>query len=500
MFAVIIGSGFAGLCMGIALKRAGIHDFVILEKAGSIGGTWRENVYPGCACDVPSHVYSFSFEPNPRWSATYSPQPEIRAYMEHCTDKYDLRRHVRLSTEAKSAELDERTGQWTVTTSAGEQITARVVVAGLGPLHRFSFPDIAGRDRFQGKMFHSAAWDTSFDPAGKRIATVGTGASAIQFVPELAKSAAKLHVFQRTPAWVVPRLERQYPEWQKRLFERVPALAQALRGAIFWSLEARGYGFFNNPALLKWMERFAIKNIHDHVQDPVLREKLTPSYRMGCKRILMSNTYYPALAQPNVEVVTGGIREITPTGIVGGDGVERPVDAIVFGTGFDVHDYLGPMTCKGKGGRDLRALWHEAGAQAFLGTTIAGFPGFFLMVGPNTGLGHNSIIYMIESQVAYIMKCVEELRAAPKVMLDVREEVQRAYNEDIQRRLQGTVWASGCASWYLDSHGRNTTLWPGFCFQYRLATRKFDMRDYHLLPCHPPPEGGARVAVAAAAA
>lgn len=478
MFAVIIGSGFAGLAMAIALTRAGIEDFVVLEKAGSIGGTWRDNVYPGCACDVPSHLYSFSFEPNPRWSATYSPQPEIRAYMERCADKYDVRRHVRLHTEARSAELDERTGQWTVTTSAGDRIGARIVVGGLGPLHRFSLPDIPGRASFQGEMFHSAAWDTSFEPAGKRIAAIGTGASAIQFVPELAKTAAKLHLFQRTPAWVLPRIERRYSERTKRLFERVPAIHALFREAIFWSLEARGYGFVNNPAILRWMERFAIKHIHASIQDPALRAKVTPSYRMGCKRILMSNTYYPALARPNVEVITEGIREITPTGIVAADGVERPVDAIVFGTGFDVHDYLGPLQVKGLGGRDLGRLWAEQGAHAYLGTTISGFPGLFLMVGPNTGLGHNSIIYMIEAQVEYIMSHVKELRAAPGAWLDVREDVERAYNEEIQRRLRATVWASGCASWYLDAHGRNTTLWPGFCFQYRQRTGKFDRRDY----------------------
>jgi cation diffusion facilitator CzcD-associated flavoprotein CzcO len=480
MFAVIIGSGFAGLGMAIALRRAGIQDFVVLEKAGSIGGTWRDNVYPGCACDVPSHVYSFSFEPNPRWSATYSPQAEIRAYMERCADKYDLRRHVRLHTEATSAELDERTGQWTVTTSAGERITARIVIAGLGPLHRFSFPDIPGRARFEGKMFHSAAWDTAFDPEGKRIATIGTGASAIQFVPELAKTAARLHVLQRTPAWVLPRLERQYSEWEKGLFERLPVAGRLFREGMFWLQEARGYGFVHNPALLRRMERMAIRHIHRHIQDPALRAKLTPDYRMGCKRILMSNTYYPALARPNVEVVTGGIQEITATGIVAADGVERPVDAIVFGTGFDVHDHLGPLRVTGLGGKDLGALWAERGAQAYLGTVISGFPGLFVMIGPNTGLGHNSIIYMIEAQVEYILRYLEELRRSEGAWLDVREDVERAYNEEIQQKLRQTVWASGCKSWYLDAEGRNSTIWPGFCFQFRQRTRRFEARDYRV--------------------
>ena len=487
MFAVIVGSGFAGLCMGIALKQAGVEDFVILERAGAIGGTWRDNVYPGCACDVPSHVYSFSFEPNPRWSATYSPQPEIRDYMERCADKYDLRRHVRLGMEAVSADFDERTGQWTLKArpagqpdAPAEEIVARVVVAGLGPLARFTLPKIPGIERFRGPMFHSAAWDASFDPAGKRIATIGTGASAIQFVPELAKSASKLHVFQRTPAWVLPRRERLYSDLEKRLFEGVPALRFLHRQSIFWQLEARTFAFVSHPKLLQLAERFARRNIEKSIQDPELRRKLTPDYRMGCKRILMSNTYYPALAQPNVEVVAGAPKAITEAGIVGPDGAEREVDAIVFGTGFDVHDYLGPLVVRGRGGRELGALWRERGAQAYLGSSIAGFPNLFVLVGPNTGLGHNSIIFMIESQVGHVMECVARLRASPDACIEVRADVQQAYNEDIQRRLRGAVWSSGCASWYMDSHGRNTTLWPGFCFQFRLATRTLDERAYEI--------------------
>jgi len=483
--------------MAIALKRAGIDDFVILEKADAVGGTWRDNVYPGCACDVPSHVYSFSFEPNPGWSSTFATQPEIRSYVERCTDKYDLRRHLRLRTEATSAELDERSGTWTVGTAAGERLTARIVVAGLGPLSRYSLPKIPGLDTFKGRVFHSAHWDATFEPAGKRVAAIGTGASAIQFVPELAKTVQKLHLFQRTPAWVMPRRERAYSSLEKAAFERLPGLRFLHRQAIFWSLEVRSYAFVSKPRLLAWAERFAIANMHASIKDPALRKKLTPSYRMGCKRILMSNTYYPALAQPNVEVVTDGIREVTPTGIIGGDGVERPVDAIVFGTGFDVHDYLGTLQCKGIGGRDLGALWAAQGAQAYLGTTVAGFPNMFIMVGPNTGLGHNSIIFMIESQVAHIMDCIRALRAAPDTYLDVREDVQRAYNEDIQKRLAGAVWATGCASWYIDSHGRNSTLWPGFCFQYRQATRRFEKESYRLVPAAAAPSAAAAPPAAA---
>jgi len=483
-FAVIIGSGFAGLGMAIALERAGIRDYVVLEKAGSLGGTWRDNVYPGCACDVPSHVYSYSFEPNPSWSETYATQAEIRRYMEHCADKYGVRPRIRFNTTAAAAEFDETTGRWTVTTSSGEKLRTRIVVAGLGPLARFTLPKLPGLDRFQGKKFHSAAWDQSFDPEGKRIASIGTGASAIQFVPELAKSAAKLHVFQRTPAWVLPRHERHYSEVEKWTFAHVPGARFLHRQSIFWKIESRSFAFVNRPRLLRLAERMALRHLRKAVRDPELRKKLTPSYRMGCKRILMSNTYYPALAQPNVEVVTDGIREVTEHAIIGNDGVERPVDAIVFGTGFDVHDYLGKLKVTGLGGRDLGSLWAKEGAQAHLGTTVAGFPNLFVLVGPNTGLGHNSIIFMIESQLALVLQCVKKLQKAPDSYLEVKEDVQRAFNERIQERLRDTVWMSGCQSWYVDSHGRNTTIWPGFCVEFRAATARFDPKDYRLVSAH----------------
>lgn len=481
-FAVVVGSGFAGLGMAIALRRAGIRDFVVLEKAGALGGTWRDNTYPGCACDVPSHVYSFSFAPNPRWSETYASQAEIRRYIERLADQFDVRRHVRFHTEVRSAEFDASSGRWTVTTASGETFRARVLVAGLGPLSRFSLPDIPGLASFRGKVFHSAAWDPDFDPRGQRIASVGTGASAIQFVPELAKSAAKLHVFQRTPAWVLPRHERSYGALEKWLFARVPATRFVHRQALFWSLELRAFAFVREPRFLRWAERWAIAHLHRSVRDPELRKKLTPSYRMGCKRILMSNTYYPALAQPNVEVVTAGIREITDDAVVGNDGVARPVDAIVFGTGFDVHDYLGKLRVTGLGGRDLGALWAQHGAKAHLGTTVAGFPNLFLLVGPNTGLGHNSILFMIESQLALVMRCVKELRAAPDSYLEVREEAQAEFNQQLERRLARSVWQSGCGSWYLDGAGRNTTLWPGFCAEFRVATARSPRQAYRLVP------------------
>lgn len=477
VFAAIIGTGFGGLCMAIALKRAGIHDIVLFEKASALGGTWRDNHYPGCACDVPSHMYSFSFEPNPRWSETYAPHDEIRAYMERCADRHDVRRHIRFDTEVIEAAFDEAAGLWTVSTAGGERVRARIVVSAMGPLSRWSFPKIEGLSRFRGRMFHSAAWDHSFDLRGKRVASVGTGASAIQFIPAIAGDVAKLHVFQRTPAWVLPRVERPYRAWEKQLFEAIPLARELHRQQIYWKLEARAVGFMYAPSILRLAQRIALRHMHAAVKDPTLRRKLTPDYMMGCKRILMSNTYYPALARPHVEVVTDGIREITEAGIVAGDGVEREVDAIVFGTGFDVHDYLGKVRVTGRGGRDLAATWAR-GAEAYLGTTISGFPNLFTLVGPNTGLGHNSILYMIEAQVRYVMEYVRAMRAGGVAFYDVLPEAQRAYNDEIQRRLARTVWSSGCRSWYLDANGRNTAIWPGFTFTFRLATRRFDASKY----------------------
>ena len=480
VFAVIIGSGFGGLGAAIALRKAGISSFVVLEKADAIGGTWRENTYPGCACDVPSHLYSFSFERNPRWSETYSPQAEIRAYLERCADKYDVRRHVRFGAEAARAELDEASGLWTVTTTRGEIFEARVVIGAVGPLHRFSLPKIPGLDTFRGQVIHSARWDHGFDPRGKRVAAVGAGASAIQFIPELVKDVAKLHSFQRTPAWVLPREERRYTELEKKIFTAVPAASWLLRQQIFLGNELRTIGFVSDKRILAFAERMAIRHLESAVSDPALRAILTPRYRMGCKRILMSNTYYPALARPNVEVIGGALDRVTETAVIGPDGAARPVDAIILGTGFDVHDYLGTMRVRGRGGRDLGELWAKEGAHAYLGVTAPGFPNFYTLVGPNTGLGSNSIVYMIEAQIELVMRLVDLIRDRPGALCEVREDVERAFNERIQRKLRSTIWETGCSSWYHDAAGRNSTLWPGLCTSYRMATRRFDPADYRV--------------------
>jgi cation diffusion facilitator CzcD-associated flavoprotein CzcO len=377
-----------------------------------------------------------------------------------------------------SAELDEATGRWIVRTRQGDRFVARAVFGALGPLHRWSVPKIPGIESFRGKLFHSARWDHGFDPRGKRVATVGAGASAIQFIPELVKDVARLCSFQRTPAWVLPREEGPYRELTKQLFEKAPALSWVHRARIFAGHELRTLGFAYDPRVLRLAERLARRNLERSVQDPKLREILTPSYRMGCKRILMSNTYYPALAQPHVEVIGGALERVTETGVVGPDGRERPVDAIILGTGFDVHDYLGPMKVTGRCGEDLGDKWGREGAHAYLGVTVPGYPNLFLLVGPNTGLGSNSILFMIEAQVELAMRILGLVRDRPGALAEVRPEVERAFNEKLQAKLRRTIWETGCKAWYHDGQGRNSTIWPGLCSEYWLATRRFEPKDY----------------------
>jgi cation diffusion facilitator CzcD-associated flavoprotein CzcO len=478
---LVIGTGFAGLGMAIKLKAAGEDDFVVLEKAESVGGTWRENTYPGCACDVQSHLYSFSFEPNPAWSRMFATQPEIRAYLERCTDKYGVRPHIRFGQEVTSGEFDQRSGRWEVEVNGGEhRYSARVVVAGFGPLSRPEYPEIEGIETFEGRFFHSAQWDRDYDLTGKRVAVVGTGASAIQFVPKIAAQVSQLHLFQRTPPWVLPKPDRPITWLERTLFKLAPALQRAYRNLIYWRLETRVLGFTIHPKAMKAVELLGRLHINRAIKDPSLRRAVTPNYTIGCKRILMSNDYYPALARPDVDVVTGGVQRVTPRGVVGADGVEREVDAIIYGTGFKVRDPLGPLQIRGLDGAELGQRWREHGLEAYLGTTVAGFPNLFILVGPNTGLGHNSIVYMIESQVHYVLEAIRTMRSRSLSHVDVKPEAQTAFNDRIQEQLDGAVWSSGCASWYLDENGKNRTLWPGFTFRYRQATDAFEAEDYEL--------------------
>lgn len=473
----IIGAGFSGLGMAMQLQRAGRDGYVILEQADEVGGTWRDNTYPGCACDVPAHLYSFSYEQNPDWSRLYAPSGEIQEYILHLVEKYDLRPRIRFKTRVVSLHWDEPAALWRLRFENGGHMTAKIVVAGLGPLNKPYFPDIKGLDDFEGAVFHSSWWDHSYDLNGKRVAVIGTGASSIQFVPEIAPKVASLHLFQRTPPWIMPHKDRPISGFSRWLFRTFPFIRNLFRSAIYWQMEAAAYGFTVNPKVLKRAQRLALKHIEKQVADPELRRKVTPDYTMGCKRILLSNDYYPALQRGNVHLETEGLAEVRPRNVVTADGRELPVDAIIFGTGFRATDLLTPLNVTGRGGRSLNAEWGDA-PEAYLGITASGYPNLFFLVGPNTGLGHNSIIYMIESQVTYVMDCLAMMDREGLRAIEVKPEIQAAYNEKLQKRMGSTVWVTGCRSWYQTEDGRIPTLWPGFTFSYRSKTSHVTPTDY----------------------
>jgi cation diffusion facilitator CzcD-associated flavoprotein CzcO len=472
----IIGSGFGGLCAAIRLKRVGIDDFVILERAGEVGGTWRDNTYPGCACDVESHLYSLSFVPEPGWTARFSRQPEIWAYLQRCARQFDLIRHLRFHHQVRGAAWDGLERRWIVETSNGS-FTTNVLVMATGPLSEPALPQPPGLDRFEGRVFHSARWDHSFDLTDRRVAVVGTGASAIQFVPEIQKRVASLHLFQRTPAWVIPQPAGAIPLWRRRLYQRIPSVQRAVRLFIYLYREAWILAF-RHPSVMAQAERLAARHLERSIADPVLRAKLTPAYRMGCKRVLLSNDYYPALTQPNVEVVTDPIAEVRAKSIVGADGIERPIDAIIFATGFRVTDPPIAARIRGRDGLVLKDVW-AGSPKAHLGTSVAGFTNLFLLLGPNSGLGHNSVVYMAEAQIDHLVGALRYMRQQGIDAIEPTEAAQRTFVNRVDRRMGGTVWiAGGCASWYLDRTGRNSTLWPDSSWSYYRRTSRFDAGDY----------------------
>jgi cation diffusion facilitator CzcD-associated flavoprotein CzcO len=479
---VIVGAGFGGIGMGIALKRAGFEDFVILEKNEELGGTWHDNQYPGCACDVPSPLYSYSFELNPSWSRVFAPQREIWDYLRACARKYGLEDHIRYGVRVERMDWDDATRRWNIETvrdGVQEGYQARAVVSAAGALHIPSQPDIPGADKFAGTAFHSARWDHSCDLAGKRVAVIGTGASAIQFIPEIAGQAAHLSVFQRTPPWVHARPDAEIPERVRTVFRRVPLAARAARDAIYLLLEARALGFTINPKLMAPLEELGRKHIEHQITDPELRAKVTPDYTIGCKRILLSSEYYPALQRPDVDLVTDGIREVTATGVVTSDGEEHPADVIIYATGFKVIESVTSLNVAGREGRKLT----PEGLEAYKGVTVAGFPNLFLVLGPNTGIGHTSAVFMIETQVQHVMSCLRMLARDHGDVIEVSEAAQRRYNTELQQRLGRSVWnAGGCNSWYLDAAGVNRTIWPGFTFEYWARTRRARRSAYTVTP------------------
>ena len=491
----VIGSGFGGLGAAVRLRREGVTDFVVLERAGSVGGTWRDNSYPGCACDVPSHLYSFSFAPNPDWPRTFSGQEHIRAYLEHVADVFRLRPHLRFDSEVKMMTWDADKLRWGIETSSG-YLTADVVVSATGPLSDPKIPQIPGIDTFTGKVFHSARWDHDYDLKGKRVAMVGTGASAIQIVPAIQPEVESLTVVQRTPPWVMPRMDRGISRAEQWLHAKVPATARARRGLLWLIREFQVGAFTKRPAMMRGAQAMAASHLRKAVKDPALRAKLTPDYRIGCKRILLSNDYYPALARPNTEVVASALKEVRGDVVVGSDGTETEVDAIVFGTGFHVTDMPIGERVFGADGRSLAEHW-KGGMAALRGCAVDGFPNLLFVIGPNTGLGNSSMILMIESSLNYLAAYLRALDTTGAAALDARPEAVRSWNDEVQRRMARTVWNSGgCVSWYLDDQGRNTTVWPGTTAEFRRATRRLDLREYEIVPAAAPGERQERVEVA----
>ena len=476
---IILGTGFSGLGMAIRLKQHGYENFLVLEQASDIGGTWRDNTYPGCACDIPSHLYSFSFALNPDWSRSYSTQREIWDYLRRCAKQFGIMPHIRWNTKLLEASWHDADQCWHINTTQG-QLTANILILGNGPLSEPSFPLIPGIDQFKGVKFHSAQWNHDYNLSGKRVAVIGTGASSIQFIPKIQPQVKQLLLFQRTPPWILPRLDHRIPPWHRAMFRLLPFTQRLVRTRIYLRQELVALAFIYRKNMLENVMQLSLHYLEKQVEDPILREKLTPHYTIGCKRVLLSDDFYPALTQPNVKVITNRIQEIKANSILTEDGSEHPIDVIIFGTGFHVTDTQLPHFIYGCDGRSLAEHWH-AGSSAYLGTTVAGFPNFFLLIGPNTGLGHNSMVYIIESQLNYIFDCLRTMDRQNLIAVDIKPEIQKAFDTEMQSRMHDTVWTSGCKSWYLDANGHNTTLWPGFTFEFRHRTRHFDPKSYTLI-------------------
>jgi cation diffusion facilitator CzcD-associated flavoprotein CzcO len=477
---VVIGAGFAGIGMALALARAGIEDFLVLESADDLGGTWRDNTYPGAACDVPGNLYSYSFLPG-RWTRRFPDQPETLSYLRAAAADGGIGPRLRFGSRVAAASFDEHAARWNLTLEGGDTLTATAIVSAVGQLNRPALPDIAGREDFAGPSWHSARWNHDVGLAGQTVAVIGTGASAIQFVPQVAKTAARVDVYQRTPPYVLPKSDHPYTTGQQATFERLPLLRKADRLRTFLYGELLTSGFVLSPRLLAGPMRMWRRQLETQITDPELRAKCVPDYVMGCKRVVFSNDWYPALARENVELVTEPIERIVPAGIVTRGGELRPADVIVYGTGFHTLDFLAPMSVTGRGGAELREAWRD-GAQAYLGITVSGFPNFFMLYGPNTNLGGNSIIYMLEGQINYALRAISALSAEDLCWLDLRPEVQARFNRWVERASRTSVWESGCDSWYTTVAGRNTNNWPDHTFRYRYRIRNFDLADYRAMP------------------
>jgi cation diffusion facilitator CzcD-associated flavoprotein CzcO len=482
----IVGSGFAGLGMAIELRRSGHKDFVVLERGDALGGTWRDNHYPGCACDVPTPLYSYSFAPNPHWSHMYARSGQLRAYLEHCADRFGVRGHLRLGADVTGGRWDDERQRWEIDVDGEPALCARFVVGGFGGLNRPSFPDIDGLEDFDGPVFHTAQWEQSVPVKGRRVGVIGTGASAIQVIPRVAKVASEVTVFQRTAPWVVPKIDRRIPAWEQALYAKIPLTQKLVRGTIFAITEGVGVAITRAPQLMKIGEVWARRHMRRAISDPDLREAVEPAYRLGCKRILVSNDYYPALARDNVELVSSGIERITPAGVVCADGSQHAIDVLVCGTGFRIEEVFAHLDIRGRDGVALNESW-AGGIEAHRGTTVHGFPNLALLSGPNTGTGSTSQVYMIEAQIHYVLQMLRTLRERGAGTIEPRAQAQADYNRWLQSSMQRTVWLQGgCDSWYLDDEGVNRTLYPGPSSSFWRSLRRVREHEYQLEPVHRP--------------
>ncbi len=479
---LIVGAGFSGLGMAIRLRQMGITDFVVLDRGNDLGGTWRDNSYPGAACDVPSNLYSYSFALNPNWSRTFPSQSEIWDYMRQCVDDYDVADYVRTGHAVDQATWDESTQQWSVTVESGATFRAPVLIWATGSLSEPSIPAFPGLDQFRGKVFHSAQWEHGFDLTGKRVCVVGTGASAIQFVPQIQPVVSQLYLHQRTAPWVFPRRDKPVKLWRQLLYRRFPVLQRLIRLRIYVTFEFLLSIFIGDSKRLKRTVRAtSLGHLRKQVADEALRETLTPHFEPGCKRLLLSDDYYPSLTQPNVEVVDSPVASFTAHEVVDERGESRPVDVVIMGTGFEAAEPPYAHHIVGRGGQRLSEVWKADGVEAYAGSTVAGFPNLFMMIGPNATLAHNSMIFMIESHINYIASAVAFLRKPGVGTVEVKRSVQRRFNEGLQKKLEHSVWVEGgCGSWYLDHRGRNTTLWPDHTWKFRRLTRRFQPGQYEV--------------------
>lgn len=477
---LIVGGGFSGIALGRALRKSRFTDFLIVERAPEAGGVWHLNTYPGCRCDVPSHLYSFSFAPNPDWSSTYSPQPEIQAYLGRCLDRFGLRPHLRTGVEVEEARWDESDQLWHVTTSTGRW-TAQVLVSAVGPLTEPRLPDVPGIDSFRGKIMHSARWDHDHDLSGERVASIGTGASAIQYVPEIADRVGSLYVFQRSAPWITPHDMRTITAAERERFRTRPRRQRVERAKAYIAKELLVLGFAKQPKLMRVIERLARAHLARQVADPALRRTLTPDFTLGCKRVVPSNAWFPALQRPNVELVPRALSRIRERSVIDADGVEREVDTIIFGTGFHVADIPFAYKMRGRGGELLSTAW-AGSPRAYLGVSVPGFPNFFMFLGPNSGLGHSSMVYMIEAQAQHVKNAIRALDVSGSTSIEVDRGAHDAYNAALDRKLAKSVWElGGCRTFYQDANGRNATIYPDWTFSYRRQAVRWKQDAYHLV-------------------